>query len=248
MAVPDLAYPPADLLDGASLFLDFDGTLVDLADRPGDVAVDPALVALLDRLARRLDNRIALVSGRSLAQLDGFFGEGGKALAMIGSHGAETRHLGGAITRPDRPSTLDAAQALIAATFAGHAGVLIEQKSLGVGIHYRLDPSIEAEAHALADQLGAAHGLEVQHGKMMVELRLPGFDKGSAIAALRADPPFVGTRPIFLGDDLTDEPGFVACVAGGGAGILVGALRDTAATYRLNSVAAVRTWLKEAAR
>src|SRR3546814_2573106 len=93
MASTDLAPPPAGLLDGASLFLDFDGTLVDLADRPGDVAVDPALVALLDRLARRLDNRIALVSGRSVAQLDGFFGDSGKALVRSEEHTSELKSL-----------------------------------------------------------------------------------------------------------------------------------------------------------
>ncbi|RIA43845.1 trehalose 6-phosphatase [Hephaestia caeni] len=248
MASTDLARPPAGLLDGASLFLDFDGTLVDLADRPGDVAVDPALIALLDRLARRLDNRIALVSGRSVAQLDGFFGDGGKALAVIGSHGAEHRTIGGAITRPDRPQALDAAQKLIAETFAGRDGVVIEEKSLGVGVHYRLDPSSEGDACALVEKLAAAHGLGVQHGKMMVELRLPGIDKGSAITAMLGEPPFAGHRPVFLGDDLTDEPGFAACAAAGGAGVLVGSLRETAATYRLDSVAAVHLWLKEAAR
>src|SRR3546814_9944493 len=158
MASTDLAPPPAGLLDGASLFLDFDGTLVDLADRPGDVAVDPALVALLDRLARRLDNRIALVSGRSVAQLDGFFGDSGKALVMIGSHGAEHRAVGGAITRPDRPQALDAAQKLIAETFAGRDGVVIEDKSLGVGVHYRLDPSIEGDACAMVATPPDAHG------------------------------------------------------------------------------------------
>src|SRR3546814_13459898 len=100
MASTDLAPPPAGLLDGASLFLDFDGTLVDLADRPGDVAVDPALVALLDRLARRRDNRIALVSGRSVAQPDGFFGDNRKAPVMTGSHGAQQRTGGGANPRP----------------------------------------------------------------------------------------------------------------------------------------------------
>src|SRR3546814_12312157 len=116
MASTDLAPPPAGLLDGASLFLDFDGTLVDLADRPGDVAVDPALVALLDRLARRLDNRIALVSGRSVAQLDGFFGDSGQALVMVGSHGPDHRPVGGRDTRPARPHPLEAGQKPIAGT------------------------------------------------------------------------------------------------------------------------------------
>src|SRR3546814_17535573 len=103
MASTDLAPPPAGLLDGASLFLDFDGTLVDLADRPGDVAVDPALVALLDRLARRLDNRIALVSGGSVAQTEGFFAVIGQAPVMSGSPGHEHSGDSGGITRARQP-------------------------------------------------------------------------------------------------------------------------------------------------
>jgi trehalose 6-phosphate phosphatase len=125
---------------------------------------------------------------------------------------------------------------------------VVEEKSLGVGVHYRLDPGVEAEAHALAAKLAEAHDLEVQKGKMMVELRLPGHDKGSAIAAMLSEPPFAECRPVFLGDDLTDEPGFAACAAAGGAGVLVGAPRETAAAYRLADVAAVRAWLAEAAR
>src|SRR3546814_16206263 len=83
---------------------------------------------------------------------------------------------------------------------------------------------------------------------MMVELRLPGIDKGSAITAMLGEPPFAGHRPVFLGDDLTDEPGFAACAAAGGVGVLVGPLRDTAATYRLDKLPAVRPWLSADAR
>ena len=203
---------------------------------------------MLDRLATRLGERVALVSGRSVAQLDGFLGESSRRLAVVGSHGAETRHIGSAITRPDRPEALDAAQKLIVESFGDRDGVVIEEKSLGVGVHYRLDPRVEEEAHALAAKLAHAHDLEVQKGKMMVELRLPGHDKGSAIAAMLDEPPFAGCRPVFVGDDLTDEPGFAACAAAGGAGVLVGAARETAASYRLPDVAAVRDWLAEAAR
>ncbi|HEU4959102.1 MAG TPA: trehalose-phosphatase [Sphingomonas sp.] len=248
MADPrDLPPPPATLLDGASLFLDFDGTLVELAERPEAVAVDAALAGLLDRLAERLDGRVVLVSGRSIQQLDGFLEEAGAMLGFVGSHGAETRLAGGAIVRPDRPASLDAAARLFADAFRGRDGVVIEAKSLGVGLHYRLDPSAENEAHAIAEAFAAANDLEVQHGKMMVELRLPGHDKGSAIAALMDRAPFAGHPPVFLGDDLTDEPGFVAAAAHGGAGILVGAARETTARYRLDGVAAVRGWLGGAA-
>ncbi|TPG22775.1 trehalose-phosphatase [Sphingomonas koreensis] len=240
----DLPPPPRDLLRDASLFLDFDGTLVELADTPDAVSVDDALAALLADLGARLDGRVALVSGRSIAKLDDLLGDRG--LHMVGSHGAETRLAGGTIERPDRPAALDDAGALFADRLGAHDGVVIETKALGVGVHYRLAPSAKQEAHALVEAFARAHQLEVQHGKMMVELRLPGHDKGSAIAALMARAPFAGHMPVFLGDDLTDEPGFAACATHGGAGILVGPARDSAAGYRLDDVAAVHAFLKAA--
>ncbi|MGN6376944.1 MAG: trehalose-phosphatase [Sphingomonas sp.] len=235
--------PPGDLLTDAALFLDFDGTLVELAERPEAVVVGDALGGLLDRLAGRFEGRIALVSGRSIAQLDAFLGAAGTAIGVVGSHGAETRLAGGAIVRPERPASLDRAAQLFAERFNKRQGVVIEAKSLGVGLHYRLDPAVEDEAHALAEAFAAANDLHVQHGKMMVELRLPGQDKGSAIGALMERAPFAGHSPVFLGDDVTDEPGFLACVEHGGAGILVGEMRATAARYRLADVTAVHDWL-----
>jgi trehalose 6-phosphate phosphatase len=217
--------------------------LVDLADTPEAVSVDDALKQLLGALAVRLEGRVALVSGRSIERLDAFLGGAGSALGMIGSHGAQTRLPGGNIECPDRPPALDRAARLVADRFAGRAGVFIETKPLGVGIHYRLDPSAEREAHALAEAFAEASGLHVQHGKMMVELRLPGHDKGSAIAVLLGRAPFAGHRPVFLGDDLTDEAGFAACADRGGAGILIGEPRKTRALYRLGGVAEARAWL-----
>jgi trehalose 6-phosphate phosphatase len=87
------------------------------------------------------------------------------------------------------------------------------------------------------------HGLELQSGKMVVEVREPGPDKGAALEAFMAHPPFHGARPIFVGDDLTDEAGFAAAVRLGGYGILVGQPRVSAATFRLADVSAVESWL-----
>lgn len=242
----DLPPPPVDLLDGVSLFLDFDGTLVELADRPDAVSVDAALGRLLAELGDRLDGRVALVSGRAIATLDSFLGSAGATLGMVGSHGAETRIAGGTIERPERPAALDRAIALFTERLGARDGVVIETKPLGVGVHYRLAPDTEPEAHALVEDFARENALDVQHGKMMVELRLPGHDKGAAITALLTRAPFAGHCPIFLGDDLTDETGFAACAARGGAGILIGAPRDTAARYRLRDVAAVHAFLKAA--
>lgn len=240
---PADAPPPPVPPDGTSLFLDFDGTLVELAPRPDAVFVDGALEALLAQLATRLGGRVAVVSGRSVAQLEALLGTAAPNLSLVGSHGAEVRAPGTAVVAPERPAALREAEALFTDAFAARAGVLIEVKTLGVAIHYRLDPSAEAEANRLAQAFAAGNALDVQEGKMMVELRAPGHDKGSGIAGLMARTPFAGHRPLFLGDDVTDEPGFARCAEMGGAGVLVGAPRPTAASYRLPDVAAVHAWL-----
>ena len=233
--------PPKFSAPEISLFLDFDGTLVDLAERPDEVVVDRTLEILLAHLEERLSGRLAVISGRSIAQLDMFLGD--TTIALVGSHGAETRLIGSATVSGGRPESLRRAEAFFTTVFGGHDGVIIEVKSMGVAIHFRLDPSVEERANAMAAEFGAASGLAVQKGKMMVELRVSGHDKGSGIASLMARSPFVGHRPIFLGDDVTDEAGFERCSTLGGAGILVGPARSTAARYRLKDVATVRSWL-----
>ena len=235
--------PPLVRRLDVSLFLDFDGTLVRLADRPDGVSVDSFLTLLLERVAALLEGRLAIVSGRSVAQLTAFLGPIADRIALVGSHGGEVRLAGAAVIAPERPDALLAAETLFANAFAGQRGVIVEVKSLGVAVHYRLAPAAGPRANALAESWGAQNGLLVQKGKMMVELRAIGHDKGTGIAALMACAPFAGHRPVFLGDDETDEPGFAWCEAAGGFGVLVGAPRPTAARYRLADVAAVHGWL-----
>lgn len=235
--------PPSDLLRGASLFIDFDGTLVDLIDRPDDVIADEPLRALLARLAAQVGGRIAIVSGRSIAQLDAMLGPVAREIALAGSHGGEHRW-GEFSVQPARPDALDLAAERFHAFAARHPGVLVEIKSFGVALHYRQAPAVEAEARTLAEGIGDEFGLAIQPGKLMVELRVPGSDKGLAIRRLMAQPAMAGTRPVFIGDDLTDEPGFAAASDLGGAGILVGPPRGTEARYRLADAAAVRAWLE----
>jgi trehalose 6-phosphate phosphatase len=237
-----LQRPPATIsADEICLFLDFDGTLARLAERPDDVVVDSALIALLERLALRLSGRLALLSGRSIAQLDGMLR--GMTIAMAGSHGGEIRHRGMDAMVVGRPDTLGIVETELANMFRNRKGVIVEVKTLGVAIHYRLDPSAETEIHAVMASLAGEHGLDIQTGKMMVELRTTGHDKGTALAAMMQDPPFAGHIPVFIGDDVTDEDGFAACAALGGAGILVGQERQSAARYRLDDVADVHQWL-----
>ena len=123
--------------------------------------------------------------------------------------------------------------------------MLVERKTLGAGLHYRLAPEHEADALALAEELAAKHGLYLQRGKMMAEVRADG-DKGRAVASLVTGAAMAGTTPLVFGDDVTDEAGFAAAARLGGSGVLVGLPRDTAAAYALPDVAAVRRWLEQA--
>lgn len=238
-----LAPPPAHLADGASLFLDFDGTLVDIAPRPDAVAVDARLRRLIGTLIERLDGRIAIVSGRGAAEIAALFG--GLDCPIAGSHGAELRGVAQA-EMPERPAALDTVAARFHALAEARPGLVVELKPLGVGLHYRGVPAAEGDARALAEDLSAATGLTLQRGKMVFELRAPG-DKGRAIAALMGAMPFAGSRPVFLGDDLTDEPGFATVARLGGAGVLVGPVRETEAAYRLPDVTSTLRWLERIA-
>lgn len=240
----DLPYPPLSLLNGASLFLDFDGTLIDIAERPDAVVVEPHLLELLLAVGERLEGRIALISGRSIAQIDALLGRRIDALAVSGSHGSEHRWHG-VSAQPVRPPELE----LVAREFGNFSernpGTLAEIKSLGVALHYRMAADCEEEARALAHQLADETGLALQNGDRVVELRVPGSDKGVALRLLMQRPLMEGTRPVFLGDDLTDEPAFEVAVELGGAAILVGLNRSTAAHFRLPGPSAVRAWLAE---
>lgn len=240
-----LPAPPAALLDGASLFMDFDGTLVDLADRPDMVSVDETLHHLVALLHERHGGRIAIVSGRSIAQLDELLGPLAERIALSGSHGCEHRW-NGISAHPFPPPELATAAERMKAFADRHPGTLVEEKSFGVALHYRQAPEAEAEARALGTELADALGLSLQHGKMVVELRTPGGSKGAAVRRLMGRFPMAGTRPIFLGDDVTDEDGFEAAEELGGTGILIGPPRPTAARYRLPDPASARAWLGEA--
>ena len=237
----DVLAPPIVVPDDVSLFFDFDGTLVDLAATPDAVIVDGGLLDSLDRLGERFPGRVAIISGRSIAQLDAMLGRHAQLFAVAGSHGAERRTPEDGHVAAERPASLEAAAEALTA-FAEAHGLVYEAKSLGAGLHYRMAPAFEAEAVALAETLAATHGLTLQRGKMMVELRTPG-DKGGALRTLIAAPTMAGSVPMFFGDDVTDEDGFEAARDLGGAGVLIGEPRATAATYRLNDVAALRGWI-----
>lgn len=241
----DLAPPPPLPRHRSALFLDFDGTLVELAEAPDAIAVPGELAGLLEALAARLEGRLAIVSGRALADLDRHVSC--SAVAMSGSHGLELRLADGRHLPVERPSALDDARDEIARFAAAHEGLLVEEKPASVALHFRQAPERESEVAALVDRLAERTGLIVQRGKMVAELRPAGADKGDALHALMREPAFAAARPWFVGDDLTDERAFAAAAELGGAGVLVGPPRGTAARYRLEGVAEVAAWLRQAA-
>ncbi len=244
-AMPDSPPPPLSRLAPAALFLDFDGTLVELAEAPGAIAVPAGLKPLLDRLAERLEGRLAIVSGRAVDDLRRHLG--GCVAVLSGSHGAELHYADGRSIPVSAPPGLAEARESIRRFAAGADGLIVEDKPAGVALHYRLAPERAEEADAFLEALAERSGLALQRGKMVAELRPEGTDKGAALRRLMAEPPFEGARPVFVGDDLTDEDAFAAAAALGGEGVLVGPARPTAALWRLDGVAEVTSWLETAA-
>jgi trehalose 6-phosphate phosphatase len=237
--------PPLTLLDRAALFLDFDGTLIELAESPDAIDVPAHLPDLLGRLSRSLGDRLAIVTGRSLADLERHLPLEGVACA--GSHGLEIRLPGGPCVPVAAPEGMAEARARASDFGSRHPGLLIEEKPAGIALHYRRAPAAEAATRSFAAELAESLGWTLQLGKMVAEVRPSGASKGDAMIAILAEPPFAGARPVFVGDDITDEAGFAAAAEAGGAGILVGPERPTAARYRLDSVAALARWLESRA-
>jgi trehalose 6-phosphate phosphatase len=244
---PDAQLAPPPSLGGPflSLFLDFDGTLVDIAPRPDDVVVAQGLSKALTTLSDRLEGRLAVVSGRSLAVLDELLS--GVPVAMAGSHGGEFRPAG-AIEAEALAAPLPRSVCEALATFAErNGGLVFEAKPFSAAVHYRDRPEVGETLLAFAAELSAEHGILVKRGKMVVELTMPGSDKGNAVNRFMSMPPFAGSRPLFVGDDVTDEDAFAAVRRFDGGGILVGPMRATHALWRLDDVAAVHRWLEDQA-
>ncbi len=245
-APASLPRPPALRAADIALFLDVDGTLLEIAPEPGAVKVPARLRRILEQLQAATGGALALVSGRSLEQLDRLFAP--LCLSAAGLHGLERRNLGRKIERAATdPAALDRARARLASFAADHDGVLLEDKGLTLALHYRMAPDLagaaaKAAMEAVADSGGA---LVLLQGKMVCELKSPGIDKGRAIAAFLEEPPFAGRPPVFAGDDVTDEAGFVTINRRGGVTIRIGGGPPTAAAFGCRSVAALHTWLIE---
>lgn len=228
-----------------ALFLDFDGTLADLAPQPEAVQLAADLIPVLTQLAAQLNGALAIVSGRRLSDLDDFLAP--LRLPSAAEHGAWHRTAGGDVRCLASPD-LQAVVRLATALAVRHAGLRVEVKSAAVALHYRHAPALEALAlQVMQDAAQRAPGLELLRGKSVLEIKPAGISKGTAIEAFMATAPFAGRRPLFAGDDMTDEAGFSAVQRLGGQGIKVGE-GDTQAQFRCASPAALRQWLRLACK
>lgn len=239
--VENLPAPPQILLDGASLFLDFDGTLVALAERPEAVIVSNSLRHMLSALNKKLQGRLAIVSGRDVATLRQDFGL--TDIIIAGSHGAELSRPAEETEAAVRAEGLSRAMRELEKFAASRAGILIEDKPLGIGLHYRQAPQWERDCFIMAEMLAKKFDLLKQHGKMMIELRGENAHKGLAIKKIMQYPDFAKGCPLFIGDDITDEDGFIAAQELGGSGVKVGINGKSGAKYALPNVDAVHAFL-----
>lgn len=229
--------------DTTALFFDLDGTLIEVAAQPWAVQIPPELPASLAALGGALDGALAILSGRSVGDVDTLLHAAVRCVA--GVHGAERRGASGALQRTPSPA-LAGVGAALAALADRHAALHLEHKPGAVALHYRQAPELEALCIATATAAVAhAPDLEIQRGKMVVEAKPRGVDKGRALQAFLAEHAFAGRRPWHFGDDRTDEAAFEVVRSLGGVAVKVGG-GATRADHRLSDPAAVRAWLARA--
>jgi len=226
-----------------ALFLDFDGTLVDLAPQPEEIVVPPELITLLQRIQQESDGALAIVSGRPLDQLDFFLAP--LRLPAAGVHGAERRTADGRILQQPVPDVHHLRERLLPLV-ESHPGLQLELKRGALALHYRHAAHLEQRCvETMMDALRHEPGFTLLHGKMVVEAK-PHINKGDAVAAFLHEAPFRGRRPVFIGDDVTDEAGFAIAQGEvfGGFGIKIGA-GPSQALQRLADPAAVLDLLRQ---
>lgn len=242
----DIGGPPS-LSDLAAardiaLFLDFDGTLVEIADTPDSIIVPDHLGERLVRLADRFKGRLALITGRSLDDIANYIDP--LAIACAGSHGIDRRLADGLPLGPPADPLPEKVLSEIERFAAKHDDLRLESKSHGAALHFRNAPGLERPVADFALKIAGDFGLKSKSGKFVVELVRPAADKAEAVRVFMEEEDFLGSMPLFIGDDLTDEDGFRAVNELGGFGIIVGQREDTAARFRLSSPEKVYEWLE----
>jgi trehalose 6-phosphate phosphatase len=226
------------------LFLDVDGTLLELAPTPGAVVVEPGLLPLLARLRGAAAGALALVSGRTIADLERMFGE--LALPLAGLHGCERRDAHGTLHVAEvAHEQLAEVRAGLSAMVARHPGLMLEDKGAGLALHFQgareLEHQLRAEVALLAAPLVPA--FTILDGHAVIEIKPAVHSKDSAVTAFMHEPPFMGRTPIFIGDDQTDYGGFAAVRRFQGLAIAVGP--RVKSEWWLPGPAAVRRWLEQ---
>ncbi|EYD71362.1 trehalose-phosphatase [Limimaricola hongkongensis] len=234
---------PEPKLDRSTLFLDFDGTLVELADRPDAIEVDAGMGDLLRALSAKTDGRVVIITGRAIEDvqqyLQGFDGP------IIGGHGAQERQAGEIRNHElADPATVGHLGTMTAAFAATHEGLICEQKPTGVVLHFRQNEDLASQAYAFLRALSETHdGFDLHHSKMAYELRPAGIGKDVSMRRMMESGAFAGTMPIFFGDDVTDEPALHWVAEQGGIAVKVGE-GETAAGCRLKNPEAARRTLR----
>jgi len=237
MSLPNLSGP-----DKVAFFLDFDGTLVELADRPDTVRLAERTRDALIRLTDATGGAVAVITGREIADLDQFLAP--LRLPAAGVHGLTRRTLlGENLSAPVDEQFLRHAELLLAPLVLSEPGLLLERKSNAVALHYRSRPDLEAECGKVMDELAAiTRGVQIKRGKMVFEAKPALADKGTAILDFLKETPFAGRRPFFAGDDATDEDAFEAVNKLDGITVKIGS-GATIAHYRAAGTAAFLDWL-----
>jgi len=232
--------------ENTAIFLDFDGTLADIAERPDEVSVPPATLETLTRLQRSTQGALAIITGRSIADIDRFLAP--LSLPVAGVHGMERRGADGlqmvaAVDEVEFSAVRERLQ-----TFAdAHPGLLLELKQGSMALHYRQRPDLgDACIAAVHTALNGVDGFHVLHGKMVVEVKGGKASKADALSAFMEEGPFRGRVPLFAGDDVTDEDAFREITRINGISIKIGA-GSTAAIFRTEGTASFRNWLGQLA-
>lgn len=233
----------AERIPPLAVFLDFDGTLVELAPSPDAIDVPDELADEVESARRAFGGAVAVVSGRAISDLDRYLPAD---LALAGGHGSERRRADGSTVAlpPERSEAASKIADRLGAFVGAHAGLILERKASAVALHYRLAPELHDEA--VAALLGALDGTTefgIIEGKMVVEARPVEASKGAAVRAFMQEAPFSGRFPVFIGDDLTDEDGFAAAQELGGIGVKVGD-GETAARLRTPDVRSARAIIR----